>query len=239
MPVFQLHNEIVFPHPSLAESNGLLAVGGDLSPQRLITAYRHGIFPWYSDGEPLLWWFTSPRLVLFPPELVVAKRLARTIRQQRFTVRFDSDFARVIDDCAQTRSANGEGTWITREMQTAYLRLHQLGFVHSVECWQGETLAGGLYGLRLDRVFFGESMFTRVTDASKVALVALVNYLQRRGVVMIDCQMTTAHLLRFGAREIQGKRFLGLLEENIQKISPDGRWSNDEQPYVDRPVSRL
>lgn len=227
MPVFQLPNEIVFPHPSLAEKSGLLAVGGDLNPARLIAAYQYGIFPWYSDGEPLLWWFTSPRLVLFPSELIVPKRLARTIRQQRFTVRFDSDFTRVIGDCATTRTDTDEGTWITREMREAYIRLHQLGFGHSVECWDGETLAGGLYGLRLDRVFFGESMFTRITDASKVALVTLVHHLQNVGVEMIDCQMTTPHLLRFGAREIHGKEFLRLLRRYIQSTSPDGKWNNE------------
>jgi len=227
MPVFQLPEQILFPHPSLAEESGLLAVGGDLSPERLIAAYRSGIFPWYSDGDPLLWWFTSPRLVLFPDELIVPKRLARTIRQQRFTIRFDHDFPMVITDCGKSRIEDGEGTWITDEMRQAYIQLHRLGYAHSVECWQGDIMAGGLYGLRLGKVFFGESMFTRITDASKVAFVTLVHHLRKVGVELIDCQMTTGHLLRFGAREIEGKEFLRLLGQLIQSTSPDGMWKNE------------
>jgi leucyl/phenylalanyl-tRNA--protein transferase len=227
MPVFQLTDQILFPHPSLAEPNGLLAVGGDLSPKRLLAAYRNGIFPWYSQGDPLLWWFTSPRLVLFPDEMIVSKRLARKIRQQPFTIRFDTDFRQIITDCARIRTDRGDDTWLVEEMQTAYLQLHEMGYGHSVECWQGSTLAGGLYGLRIDKVFFGESMFTRVTDGSKIALVALVEQLRREGVKLIDCQMTTQHLLRFGAREISGGRFLRLLKLLIQKTKPDGKWTNE------------
>ncbi len=227
MPVFRLSKRILFPHPSLAEETGLLAVGGDLSPERLLAAYRLGIFPWYSEGDPLLWWFTSPRLVLVPGELIVPRRLVRKIRQHPFTIRYDHDFARVIRDCARHRTNHGEETWIVEEMQRAYLRLHHLGYGHSVECWQGETLAGGLYGLRLGKVFFGESMFTRITDASKIALVALVNQLKRLGVELIDCQMTTGHLLRFGAREIDGGEFLQLLGQLIQSTTPDGKWKNE------------
>jgi len=227
MPVFRLPEQILFPHPSLAEESGLLAVGGDLTPARLIAAYRSGIFPWYSDGDPLLWWFTSPRLVLFPDELIIPKRLARTIRQQRFTIRFDHQFSRVITECGEKRIEDGEGTWITDEMRQAYIQLHRLGYAHSVECWQDDILAGGLYGLRLGKVFFGESMFTRITDASKVAFVTLVRHLQKIGVELIDCQMTTGHLLRFGAREIDGNEFLRLLGQLIQSTSPDGTWKNE------------
>lgn len=227
MPVFQLTEQILFPPPDLAEENGLLAVGGDLSPERLIEAYRHGIFPWYSEGDPLLWWFTSPRLVLFTNELTVPKRLSRKIRQQPFEVSYDRDFKQVINCCANHRTKQGEETWIVNEMQTAYIQLHNLGYAHSIECWQGDTLAGGLYGIRLDKVFFGESMFTRITDGSKIALVALVQFLKNEGVQLIDCQMTTQHLLRFGAREITGRQFQRLLVKHIQSTYPDGKWSNE------------
>lgn len=227
MPVFQLTDQILFPHPDLAEDNGLLAVGGDLSPKRLVAAYQHGIFPWYSKGDPLLWWFTSPRLVLFPDELTIPKRLARKIRQHPFEISFDRDFRQVISNCAKIRTDRGEETWILEEMQAAYLELHRLGYGHSVECWQGSTLAGGLYGLRIDKVFFGESMFTRVTDASKIAFVTLVEHLKVEGVELIDCQMTTQHLLRFGAREIHGKEFQHQLKRLIQSTTPDGKWTHE------------
>lgn len=227
MPVFQLTDQILFPHPDLAEDSGLLAVGGDLRPERLIKAYQNGIFPWFSEGDPLLWWFTSPRLVLFTNELVIPKRLARKIRQQPFEIKYDSAFKHVISECATSRTTKGEETWILDDMQSAYLRLHELGYCHSVECWQGTTLAGGLYGIRLDNVFFGESMFTTVTDASKVALVALVEQLRKKGVKLIDCQMTTQHLLRFGAKEIPGKQFQRLLAKYIKSTHPDGKWNNE------------
>ncbi len=227
MPVFQLTDQILFPHPDLAEGNGLLAVGGDLYPERLIKAYQNGIFPWYSEGDPLLWWFTSPRLVLFTDELNIPKRLARKIRQQPFKITCDRAFEQVISACATHRTENGDKTWIVSDMQSAYLKLHELGYCHSIECWQGATLAGGLYGVRLGNVFFGESMFTRVTDASKIALVTLVELLQEKGVKLIDCQMTTQHLLRFGAREISGKQFQRLLAQHIKSTHPDGTWNNE------------
>lgn len=229
MPVFQLPEDIRFPHPSFAEESGLLAVGGDLSPARLIAAYRQGIFPWFSEGDPLLWWFTSPRLVLFPHELIIPKRLARKLKRQPFTIRLDHDFAATIRSCAKIRTESGSDTWLVDAMQSAYIRLHQLGYAHSVECWQDGLLVGGLYGLRLDRVFFGESMFTRVSDASKIALVKLVEKLKEMGVELIDCQMTTDHLLRFGAREIQGNRFYQLLGQLIETTTPDGTWKDDKQ----------
>ncbi len=227
MPVFQLTDRIMFPHPDLAEDNGLLAIGGDLSTKRLIAAYRHGIFPWYSEGDPVLWWFTSPRLVLIPGELTIPKRLARKIRQKPFEVSFDRDFEQVIDACATNRTDLGQETWILDEMKTAYIELHRLGYAHSVECWQGSILAGGLYGLCLDKVFFGESMFTRITDGSKIALIGLVEHLKHKGVELIDCQMTTRHLLRFGAREVDGPLFQNLLEKLIQSTTPDGTWNNE------------
>jgi leucyl/phenylalanyl-tRNA--protein transferase len=227
MPVFQLTDRIAFPHPDLAEDSGLLAVGGDLSPKRLIAAYRHGIFPWYSEGDPLLWWFTSPRLVLIPRELIIPKRLARKIKQKPFEVSFDRAFEQIIDACATNRTDQGKETWILDDMKTAYIELHRQGYAHSIECWQGSTLAGGLYGLCLDKVFFGESMFTQITDGSKIALIALVEHLKQKGVELIDCQMTTQHLLRFGAREIDGRHFQDLLDRLIQSTTPDGAWNNE------------
>lgn len=222
MPVFQLPEEIIFPPPELAEPDGLLAVGGDLLPARLLTAYEQGIFPWYSGKEPILWWSPSPRLVLLPEEFHLPKRLARTIRQQVFQVSADTAFAEVIAACAAVRQESG--TWITPEMQQAYIRLHELGFAHSVECRQEGELVGGLYGVCLDRMFFGESMFSRRTDASKVALAALVSQAEQRGIQAIDCQMTTAHLLRFGSRELNRQEFQDLLDRLIRRIEPQASW---------------
>jgi leucyl/phenylalanyl-tRNA---protein transferase len=220
MPIFQLTDLPVFPHPSLAEDNGLLAVGGDLSVERLVAAYSQGIFPWYSEGEPPLWWFTDPRLVIFLEEFKVSKRLTRKLRNTDFHITFDKSFDQVITSCADIRTENGEGTWISKDMQQAYCRLHRSGYAHSVECWQGDTLAGGLYGVRLGNIFFGESMFTRISNGSKAALIALVNQLQQQGVALIDCQMTTSHLITFGAREISGVEFRHLLQLHIDKSAP-------------------
>ncbi len=229
MPIFQLLDDTyLFPNPGFAEENGLLAVGGDLSPERLIKAYERGIFPWFSEDEPILWWFTSPRLVLFPDEIHVPKRLARFIRKSPFSVSYDTAFEEVIDSCASIRQNRGEETWITGKMKNAYTSLHDLGYAHSVECWKNDTLAGGLYGVSLGRVFFGESMFSHETNASKVALVALSRLLQQKDYKIIDCQMTTSHLLQFGACEISGKRFSRYLQEFITNLSPEGHW-NDER----------
>ena len=224
MPLFQLSADIVFPPPELAEPDGLLAIGGDLSVPRLIAAYQQGIFPWYSEGEPLLWWSPVPRLILFPEQFHLPRRLARTIRQQVFTVTADTAFADVITACASLRQESGEGTWITDAMQNAYITLHEKGFAHSIECWRDGALAGGLYGVCLDRIFFGESMFTRVTDASKVALAALVRQAEKIGIQAIDCQMTTAHLLRFGSRELNRQEFQKLVHQYIENIVPQKKW---------------
>lgn len=222
MPVFRLPKEIVFPDPDLAEPDGLLAVGGDLSPARLLAAYQQGIFPWYSGKEPILWWSPSPRLVLLPDEFHLPKRLARTIRQQIFQVSADTAFAEVITACVAVRAASG--TWITPDMQQAYIRLHELGFAHSIECRFEDQLVGGLYGICLDKMFFGESMFSRKSDASKVALTALVSHARQIGIQAIDCQMTTAHLLRFGSRELSRQEFHELLDQFIRRIEPQERW---------------
>ncbi len=224
MPVFRLIDDLVFPSPELAEPDGLLAIGGDLSPQRIILAYGSGIFPWYSEGEPILWWSPAPRLVLFPEEFHLPRRLQRTIKQKKFTVTADTDFERVIAACSQTANRKNNGTWITEDMQQAYIRLHHLGFAHSIECWQGDQLAGGLYGVCLDSVFFGESMFTTVTNGSKIALASLVQAAANLNIRMIDCQMTTEHLLRFGAREISRDAFLKKLDEYIQECTPQKKW---------------
>ncbi|MBU0483086.1 MAG: leucyl/phenylalanyl-tRNA--protein transferase [Proteobacteria bacterium] len=214
MPVFQLEETLLFPPPQLARDDGLLAVGGDLSVERLLLAYSQGIFPWYSPGEPILWWAPDPRLVLFPDELKVSKRLARSIRQNKFQTTFNRSFREVITACSEIRAAGREGTWIDQEMITAYCRLHDLGHAHSVESWQDDKLVGGLYGVSIGKIFFGESMFSRVTDSSKVALAALVNKLESWGFTCIDCQVNTPHLISLGAREIPGEEFYHLLAEN-------------------------
>jgi len=223
MPLFQLNNTIKFPLPELAEPNGLLAIGGDLSPDRLIEAYRLGIFPWYSEKNPILWWSPAPRLVLFPDKFHLPKRLARLIRQHVFTVTADTAFFQVIENCAQ-RKVNPEETWITPDMKRAYCRLHELGFAHSIECWEGSVLAGGLYGIALDRVFFGESMFSNVSNGSKIALHYLVQHSARNGIRMIDCQMKTEHLVRFGAQEISRVEFQEKLHDYVRSTAPQKKW---------------
>jgi leucyl/phenylalanyl-tRNA--protein transferase len=224
MPVYRLSESLDFPSPHDAEPDGLLAVGGDLSPPRLLLAYRHGIFPWYSQDTPILWWSPDPRLVLFPEELKIAKSLQRVVRKGRFTVTFDRDFGGVIRACAAVRRRQGEGTWLVPEMILAYSRLHELGYAHSVESWFEGRLVGGLYGVALGRVFFGESMFTTMPDASKVAFVHLVDRLAAWGFEMIDCQVTTHHLQRFGAREISRSDFLSRLRRAVNVPPPRGAW---------------
>ena len=199
---------------ALAEPNGLLAAGADLSLPRLLEAYRNGIFPWFGHDQPILWWSPDPRMVLFPAELKVSRSLARTLRNARFEVRADTAFDAVIEGCRQPRRGES-GTWITEEMAEAYGTLHRAGFAHSVETWLDGKLVGGLYGVALGRAFFGESMFARVSDASKVALVALARQLQHWGFGVIDCQMNTAHLASLGAREISRAEFTRRLRELV------------------------
>jgi len=215
MPVFQLSEEIVFPNPELAEPNGLLAVGGDLSAERLMTAYTHGIFPWYSQGQPVLWWSPDPRMVLFPGAFKRHKNLRRLVQSGKFSVTFDADFERVIQACSKVERKGQEGTWITPAMQQAYIRLHERGFAHSVECRLEGKLVGGLYGVALGKVFFGESMFHTVTGASKVALWHLVDLLLENDFKLIDAQQDTPHLRSLGARTIPRGEFLKLLEKYI------------------------
>lgn len=194
---------------ALAEPDGLLAVGGDLSVDRLLAAYRHGIFPWYQADQPILWWCPDPRAVLFPGDLRISRSLRRTLRRGDYSVSVDQDFASVIAGCAADREQ--PGTWITDEMQSAYLELHRRGHAHSVETWHDDQLVGGLYGVNVGGVFFGESMFTRRSDASKVALVRLVELCRELGVELIDCQLASAHLASLGARQIRRSEFRNLL----------------------------
>lgn len=221
------NEEQPFPNPeyALTDPDGLLAVGGSLSPRRLLRAYRHGIFPWYSDGQPILWWSPDPRTVLFPDRINISRSLRKTLRKQLFNVTMDQAFEQVIDCCSQPRKGES-GTWLTAEMKQAYGRLHYLGHAHSVEIWTDQTLVGGLYGVSIGRVFFGESMFSRVADASKVALVYLCKHLQRWDFALIDCQMHTAHLVRMGAQDIPRALFLELLEEFCPLSDyPPGSWN--------------
>ncbi|MEA2082938.1 MAG: leucyl/phenylalanyl-tRNA--protein transferase [Thermodesulfobacteriota bacterium] len=224
MPVFQLTESIIFPPPELARSDGLLAVGGDLSEARLLLAYEQGIFPWYSPGEPILWWAPSPRLVLEPKKFRISKKLAGEIRKGTFKVTMDLAFSDVITECADIRVERDEGTWITNEMKNAYVRLHELGYAHSVECWQEGKLAGGLYGVSLGTVFFGESMFSRVSNSSKVALATLARILTEWKFDMIDCQITTSHLMGLGAQQINGREFYTRLQKYTKLPTRRGKW---------------
>ena len=203
---------------ALREPNGLLAAGGDLSAERLIAAYRHGCFPWFSEGQPLLWWSPDPRTVLFPEEFHLSRSLAKLLRQQRYRVTFDQDFAAVIEGCAGPRDY-ADGTWITDSMRVAYLELHRRSLAHSVEVWDGEQLVGGLYGLAMGQLFFGESMFSRADNASKIGFATLVSKLRDWGFVLIDCQMPTRHLHSFGARPIARAEFARYLQQHLDRPS--------------------
>lgn len=210
--------DLTFPalNRAMREPNGLLAAGGDLSTERLIAAYRHGCFPWYEQGQPILWWSPDPRMVLPPDELKVSRSLRKVMRQGRFGVTLDTAFAAVVKACAAPR-AYAQGTWITPAIEAAYVALHERGIAHSVEAWQDGELVGGLYGIAMGRLFFGESMFSRATDASKVAFATLVEYLKSTGFVLIDCQMHTQHLESLGAREISREQFAHYLERYLDE----------------------
>ena len=225
MPVYLLSNELIFPSPKLAAQEGLLAVGGDLSQERLLLAYRMGIFPWYSENEPIMWWSPDPRLILYPDHLNISKSLKKVINKGDFELSMDQDFEAVITACAESRTETNEGTWIVDEMIAAYCKLHESGLAHSVETWMDNQLAGGLYGVSIGRCFFGESMFTRISNASKVALVGLVNYLQSLDFDLIDCQVSTPHLVSLGAHEIPRARFLDELATALKAPTLKGRWS--------------
>ncbi len=211
---------------ALSEPDGLLAAGADLSPARLLTAYRSGIFPWYNAGQPVLWWSPDPRMVLFPAEFRTPRSLVKRLRRHDYEIRIDSAFEAVIRSCAAPRS-DAAGTWITPDMIAAYCELHRLGHAHSVETWINGELAGGLYGIALGRMFYGESMFTRVPDAAKIALAHLARRLEQKQFGMIDCQMNTAHLARFGAREIPRREFSRHLAELLNYPQTDDVWHSD------------
>lgn len=210
---------------ALKEPDGLLAIGGDLSPSRLLRAYRQGIFPWYSSDQPILWWSPDPRSVLYPGHLKVSRSLRRTLKRNVFAVTADVAFHRVIQYCAEPRSA-GVGTWLTHDMVEAYCRLHTMGFAHSVESWYEGELVGGLYGLALGKVFFGESMFARRSDASKVAFVRLVEHLQKWGYVLIDCQVASAHLTSLGAETVPRRDFIAILNRHCDPPTLWGPWGD-------------
>ncbi len=227
MPVFQLGKELAFPPPEEAEPGGLLAVGGDLEPERLLLAYSLGIFPWYDEELPILWHSPDPRMVLRPGELRVSRSLRKVLRAGRFELALDTAFEQVIRACAESPRPGAPGTWITEDMITAYLRLHELGFAHSAEAREEGALVGGLYGVSLGSCFFGESMFALRSDASKVAFVALVRQLERWGVDLVDCQVHTDHLARFGASDWPRARFLEELRRGLEKPTQRGRWCLD------------
>lgn len=211
---------------ALREPNGLLAAGGALTPEWLLAAYQRGIFPWFNDGEPILWWSPNPRMVVFPDEVRITRSLHKTLRKGDYEVRLDHDFAGVIRACAAPREPGGR-TWITPEIQAAYIRMHQLGYAHSVETYMNGALVGGLYGMALGQAFFGESMFSRRTDASKIAFAHLTRFLEQRNFRVLDCQMTTRHLASLGGREIARDDFAKLLDAFADVTSPPARWPED------------
>jgi leucyl/phenylalanyl-tRNA---protein transferase len=214
MPIFALDENLPFPDPNLAEADGLLAIGGDLSTARLLEAYKSGIFPWFEDDIPL-WWSPDPRFVLFPDELKISTSMKTLLKRKAFSFTINEAFSEVIRNCKSVRRDGQAGTWITEEMQNAYIELHNQGYAFSAEAWNGEELAGGLYGIKMGKMFFGESMFSHQSNASKYAFIAMVEQLKSEGVALIDCQVYTAHLESFGARMIPRKEFLKLLIKNI------------------------
>lgn len=235
-----LEPEFAFPPLSraLTQPNGLLCAGGDLSPQRLLLAYRNGIFPWYSEGEPLLWWSPDPRMVLIPSQFRISHSLRKRLTKHDYTIRCDSAFRDVIAACAAPRQG-ASGTWIVPEMQAAYGRLHELGYAHCVETWIDGQLAGGLYGVAIGRAFYGESMFCRVTDASKIALAHLARYLVHRRFDVVDCQMNTAHLASLGAREIPRDEFVAGLTRWTTEGDPPARWPADAMTNLFRTATPI
>lgn len=219
MPIFLLTEDVrLFPRPQLAEPEGVLAVGGDLSVERLLQAYLQGIFPWYQEDQPILWWSPDPRLVLFPHKVKISRSLRKTLKKKKFDVRVNTVFPLVIDACGSLREQKS-GTWITPAMKKAYIELHERGYAHSIESWYEGELVGGLYGIAIGKCFFGESMFTTQTDASKVAFITLVQKMQAQEALLIDCQVKTAHLMSLGAEEISRERYLELLRQGTSGIA--------------------
>jgi leucyl/phenylalanyl-tRNA--protein transferase len=224
VPVFRLPDKLVFPPTDLAEENGLLAIGGDLSEARLLLAYSLGIFPWYSENDPILWWSPDPRLILLPPEVRISRSLKQTINRGVFKIAMDTAFEEVITSCATVHYKKAADTWITDEMISAYVQLHKSGYAHSVEAWSDGELAGGLYGISLGSAFFGESMFARKSNASKAAFAALVEQLTKWKFTLIDCQITTAHLKSFGAMDVPRRNFMKMLKTALKRATKKGIW---------------
>ena len=224
MPVYSLDNRMLFPDPSLAEYQGLLAVGGDLSPERLVLAYSMGIFPWFSEEDPILWWSPDPRSIVYPESAKFSKSLRQTLRNSPFEIKFDTDFKRVVEECAAVPREDQDGTWITTKMKKAYLRLHEEGFAHSVEVYQNGKLTGGLYGVSLGKAFFGESMFHHVSNASKIAFFHLVERLKKWDFHFIDAQVKTDHLQSLGAVPVPRKEFLKKLQDALKFPTHRGKW---------------
>jgi leucyl/phenylalanyl-tRNA---protein transferase len=215
MPLQVLTDELWFPPVDEAAADGLLAIGGDLSTERLLLAYRSGIFPWFNEDEPPLWWSPDPRFVLFPQELYISKSMLQLLKRRTFKITMNMAFVDVIRNCGRQKRKGQDGTWITNEIEEAYVALHRLGHAVSVEAWQGTELVGGLYGIRMGPFFFGESMFAKVSNASKYAFIAFVQHLQKEGCLLIDCQIYTAHLESLGARMIDRNEFIKLLNEHL------------------------
>lgn len=220
MPIFRLNDDLIFPHPSLAEEDGLLAIDGDLSPERLMLAYSNGIFPWFSEDEPILWWSPDPRFILYPKDIKVSHSMKKLLKKNVYRISFDTCFKDVISNCANVRKESG--TWITDNMIEAYCELHKLGYAHSVEAWHEEKLVGGLYGISIGKCFFGESMFSTKSNASKAAFITLCKKLEEQDYIMIDCQVHTDHLESLGAINVSRDKFLELLEEGISDSPSEG-----------------
>ncbi len=232
--LFELNSECVFPNPLLSEEDGLLAIGGDLSPERLLEAYRNGIFPWYAEGQPLMWWSLNPRMILFPDHFKCSKTLWRCIKAGKYEVRIDTAFKEVMLQCATVKRAGQDGTWITDEMLEAYTTLHEMGYAHSFESYYDGELVGGLYGVSLGAAFFGESMFATMTDASKVCLAALVDFADANNFLYIDAQQETQHLASLGAQPISKEDFLSILFLSNQRETLKGKWNKAMTEEISR-----
>ena len=225
MPIYNIPKDFyIFPHPLIATKEGMLGIGGDLSPQRLLLAYQFGIFPWYSEGDPIMWWSPNPRFVIYPNEVIISKSMRPYFNQNKFRLTSDQSFEKVIRQCQLIKRHGQKGTWITEEMVIAYLRLHQMGYAHSLEVWQNEELAGGLYGISLGKIFFGESMFSMQNNASKYAFICLCKKLEELDFWIIDGQQPNPHLKRLGGRPIDGIDFHNLLKRNCFEETIVGSW---------------
>lgn len=224
MPIYQLSDELVFPNPTEASDEGLLAIGGDLSPQRLVAAYAHGIFPWFNEFDPIMWWSPNPRMVLFPEKFKLSKSLKQTLNKNKFELRIDTAFEHVIENCKSINRKGEDGTWITDEMKVAYIKLHEYGLAHSFESWQNGELVGGLYGISLGHAFFGESMFQKSSDASKVAFYHLNQFCLKHNFPFIDCQVPNPHLASLGAEEISRILFLEMLGKSLKEKTMQRMW---------------